>query len=145
MDAIRDWLYIGKYRETLDPDLLVCFDIKAMLLLAELVEHVGVKSLYLDVEDLQPLRPALLRQGVDFVRNHKSQGHSTLIACGAGINRSTTFAVAVLKEEENLGLLEAFLAVKRAHPEALPHPPLWDSLCQYYQESVSYLEVVKVT
>jgi hypothetical protein len=143
MDSIRTWLYIGKYRETLDPYLLAGHGIKAMLLLAELVEHPGITSLYLAVEDLEPLRPELLSQGVGFVRNEKSLGHKILIACGAGINRSSAFAISALKEEEGLSLWEAFRAVKSAHPGAMPHPPVWDSLCQYYHESVPYLELLR--
>jgi hypothetical protein len=79
---------------------------------------------------------------VDFVRNEKAKGHKVLVACGAAINRSTAFCVASLKEEEGIGLLDAFLAVKAAHIESLPHPPVWQSLCDYYQEEIPYLEVL---
>jgi protein-tyrosine phosphatase len=138
MDRIRPWLYIGKYRETLNPSLLAVNQIEAMLQLAELVEHPGIISLYLPVEDFQTLRPDLLRQGIDFVRAEKRHGHRVLIACGAGINRSTAFTVAVLKEEEGLSLLDAFRLVRQLHPEAMPHPPVWVSLCEYYQENIPF-------
>ena len=138
MDRIRPWLYIGKYRETLNRRLLAVNQIEAMLQLAELVEHPGIVSLYLPVEDFQPIPVDLLRKGIDFVRAEKGQGQRVLIACGAGINRSTAFAVATLKEEEGLGLLDAFRAVKRSHPEAMPHPPVWASLCDYYQENIPF-------
>ena len=137
MDRIRPWLYIGKYRETLNQHLLVAYQIQAMLQLAEAIEQPGITSLYLPVEDFEPLPFDLLRQGVDFVRTEKRQGHRVLIACGAGINRSTAFCVAVLREEEGLDLSDAFRAVKRKHPKALPHPPVWKSLCKYYQEDIS--------
>jgi protein-tyrosine phosphatase len=136
VDRIRPWLYIGKYRDTLNRRLLEANQIQAMLQLAELVEHPGITSLYLPVEDFQPVPPDLLRQGVDFVREQRRLGQRVLIACGAGINRSTAFAVAVLIEEEGLSLLDAFRAVKRQHREAMPHPPVWESLCAYYQEDV---------
>jgi protein-tyrosine phosphatase len=138
MDRIRPWLYIGKYRDTLNPNLLAVNRIEAMLQLAELVEHPGIVSLYLPVEDFQPIPPDLLRQGIDFVRAQKQHEHRVLIACGAGINRSTAFAVAALREEEGLSLLDAFRAVKRVHPEAMPHPPIWASLCEYYQENIPF-------
>jgi protein-tyrosine phosphatase len=137
VDRIRPWLYIGKYRDTLNRRLLEANQIQAMLQLADLVEHPGIVSLYLPVEDFQPLPSHLLQQGVEFVREHKRLGQRVLIACGAGINRSTAFAVAVLTEEEGLSLLDAFRAVKRQHREALPHPPVWESLCSYYQEDVA--------
>jgi protein-tyrosine phosphatase len=109
-----------------------------MLLLAELVEHPGIRSLYLPVEDFAPLKTDLLRQGIDFVRAEKALGHSVLIACGAGINRSTAFAIAVLKEEEDLSLLEAFRTVKRQHSRGMPHRPVWESLCSYYEEEIPF-------
>lgn len=138
MNRIRPWLYIGKYRETLNQHLLAVNQIGAMLQLAEAVEQPGIVSLYLPVEDFKPLQADLLRQGVDFVRAEKQRGQRILIACGAGINRSTTFAVAVLKEEESLTLLEAFREVKRQHAEGLPHRPLWEALCRYYQEDIPF-------
>jgi protein-tyrosine phosphatase len=142
MDRIRPWLYIGKYRETLNPHLLAANRIEAMLQLAELVEHPGIVSLYLPVEDFQPLQPDLLKQGVDFVRTQKNLGHNILVACGAGINRSTAFSVAVLKEEEGLDLLEAFRLVKQKHAESMPHPPIWESLCNYYQEFIPFDKLI---
>jgi protein-tyrosine phosphatase len=75
---------------------------------------------------------------VDFVRAEKRHGHIVLIACGAGISRSATFAVAALKEEEGLSLLDAYRVVKSGHPGAMPHFALWESLCGYYQEDVPF-------
>lgn len=143
MDRLRPWLYIGKYRDTLDRSLLAANRIEAILQLAELVEHPGITSLYLPVEDFEPLRPDLLRQGVDFVRAEKRAGRRILIACGAGINRSTAFALATLKEEEGLTLLDAFYEVKQRHGEAMPHPPIWASLCRYYQEDVPFEKLLQ--
>jgi protein-tyrosine phosphatase len=113
-----------------------------MLQLAEAIDQPGITSLYLPVEDFAPIPPELLRQGVEFVRARKLQGERVLVACGAGINRSAAFCIAVLKEEENLGLLEAFHDVKRKHSPALPHPPVWESLCSYYQEHISIMTLL---
>jgi predicted protein tyrosine phosphatase len=144
MDAIRPWLYVGKYRETKNTHLLTANNIDTVLQLAEPVEYSHINSLYLPVEDGVPLPDHLLQQGVAFVLNAKRQGQRVLIACGAGISRSVVFAVAVLKEAENLGLLEALRIVHAHHPEALPHPALWESLCTYYQETVSISEMLDV-
>ncbi|GAB4420448.1 MAG: hypothetical protein Fur0044_17340 [Anaerolineae bacterium] len=138
MDRIRPWLYIGKYRETLNPHLLAANRIEAMLQLAELVEQPSIVSLYLPVEDFQPIPFDLLRQGIDFVLAAKEQGRRVLVACGAGINRSSAFCTAALKEAEGLSLLDAFYTVKKAHPEAMPHPPIWASLCEYYRENIPF-------
>lgn len=108
-----------------------------MLQLAELVEQPDIACLYLPVDDGVPLPTALLRQGIDFVFTHKNQGERVLIACGAGVSRSVTFAVAALKEIEGLDLASALRLVKQKHPGALPHPALWESLCGYYGEDVA--------
>jgi protein-tyrosine phosphatase len=143
MDEIRSWLYIGKYRDTLDKNYLDFKSIKAMLQLADRVEQEGISSLFLPVEDIGPTSPALIKQGVDFILVEKEKGHKVLVACGAGINRSTAFCIAALKEVEGLSLLEAFKEIKRQHPEAMPHKPVWESFCRYYNESTPYLDIMR--
>jgi len=121
MNAIRPWLYIGKYRDTLDAALLAAYGIGAMLQLAGPVLQAGVASLYLPIEDGEPLSAEQLRAGLDFVHEARQQGHTVLIACGAGISRSATFAIAALKEAEGLGLLDAAHAVRQCHSDTMPH------------------------
>lgn len=141
MDQIRPWLFIGKYRDTLNYRLLSVNGIKAMLQLAEPVTQPNITSVFLSVEDFAPIPSNLLRQGVDFIKTQKNLERPILVACGAGINRSTAFCVAALHEEEEMGLLQAFRAVKQKHSIALPHPPVWESLCKYYQETVPIEEL----
>lgn len=144
MDEIRPWLYIGAYRDTKNQPYLNLKNIQAMLQLAELVEQPNIVSLYLPVEDLAPISSEHIRQGVDFIRAHKAKGARVLVACGAGINRSSSFCAAALKEEEGLSLFEAFKEVKRLHPESMPHEPVWESLCKYYNEPTPYLDVMRL-
>ena len=144
MNTIRDWLYIGKYRDTLDAGLLSAHEIGAMLQLAEAVKHPVIESLYLPVEDGIPLEEQYLREGIDFILDQKQLGRKVLIACGAGMSRSAVFAVAVLNEAEELGLLEALRAVKTHHPDTLIHPALWGSLSAYYREKVAYQSTLNV-
>ena len=144
MDEIRPWLYIGAYRDTKNQPYLNLKNIQAMLQLAELVEQPNIVSLYLPVEDLAPISSEHIRQGVDFIRAHKAKGVRVLVACGAGINRSSSFCAAALKEEEGLSLFEAFKEVKRLHPESMPHEPVWESLCKYYNEPTPYLDVMRL-
>jgi len=141
MDQIRPWLYVGKYRETLDYQLLAANGITAMLLLAELVKHEGISSCYLAVEDGEPLPTEMLQAGMDFVVANQQQGETVLIACGAGISRSVTYAIAALKEIEGMNLVDAYHEVKRAHPGSIPHPALWATLCEYYNEPVPWDEI----
>lgn len=144
MDQIRPWLFIGKYRDTLNKGYLDHKSIQAMLLLAEKVEQPGIVSLYLPVEDVAPVSREHIRQGVEFVRQHKLQGHRVLVACGAGMNRSSAFSAAALKEEEGLSLFDAFREVKRCHPESMPHEPVWNSLCEYCQEFTPYIDIMRI-
>jgi hypothetical protein len=144
METIRPWLHIGKYRDTLNRSLLGGYQIGAILQLAEHVQHPQIATLYLPVEDGVPLASDLLQRGVAFAHAAYQQEQKVLIACGAGISRSATFATAVLKEVEQISLLEAIKIVKYHHPDAMPHPALWDSLCTYYRESVSYLTLVRL-
>ena len=145
MDEIRPWLYIGKYRDTLDKHLLDFKSIKAMLQLADRVEQKGINSLFLPVQDLGPTSPALIRQGVDFILTEKGKSHKVLVACGAGINRSTAFCMAALKETEGISLLEAFKEIKRRHSESMPHEPVWESFCSYYNETTPYLDIMRLS
>jgi protein-tyrosine phosphatase len=145
MDEIRFWLYIGKYRDTLDKNYLDFKSIKAMLQLAELVEQKGINSLFLPVADLGPTSPALIKQGVEFILAEKKKGNKVLVACGAGMNRSTAFCMAALKETEGLSLLDAFKEIKRRHPESMPHEPVWESFCRYYNESTPYLDIMRLS
>lgn len=141
MQEVRSWLFIGKYSEALNRDLLDRHRIEAILQLAAPVEHAGITTLYLPVDDGAPLRPGVLPNGVAFVRSEYTKGNRVLVACGAGISRSVTFAVAALKEEENLSLIDALRAVIEVHPSGMPHPHLWQSLCDYYGEDVPFLEM----
>lgn len=143
MDPIRPWLWIGRYRETLDDALLQSAGISAMLQLAEPVRHPGIETLYLAVEDGEALAPATLRRGLEFVHHQRQQDKKVLIACGAGISRSATFSIAALKEAEGCSLAEAARTVRRAHPESMPHHTLWASLCSYYGEIVSYRVILE--
>jgi len=144
MYMIRPWLYVGKYSETQEEWLLRSCQIGAMLQLDEAVELPGVASLFLPVEDGEPLQPEMLRQGLQFVETQRSWGHNVLIACGAGVSRATTFAIAALKEEEKLSLLDAVREVHARHQEALPHPELWKSLCLFYGEDLSLMQMLDI-
>jgi protein-tyrosine phosphatase len=145
MDEIRPWLYIGKYRDTLDKNHLNSKSIKAMLQLADRIEESGINSLFLPVEDMRPTLSAFIKQGVDFILAEKEKGHKVLVACGAGISRSTAFCMAALKEVEGLSLLEAFKEIKRKHPESMPNEPVWESFCKHYHESIPYLDIMRIS
>jgi protein-tyrosine phosphatase len=132
MYTIRPWLTIGKYAETRNLNLLQVSGIHAMLQLAEAVPQPGIESLYLAVEDGEPLPIPLLEQGITFIREQKSQDHHVMVACGAGISRSVLFSMAALMAEENLSLFDAYRDIVAIHPTAMPHHALGLSLAQYH-------------
>lgn len=144
MDEIRPWLFIGAYRDTINKSYLDFKSIRTMLQLAERVEQQNILFLYLPVEDVAPVSSEHIRQGVDFILDQKQKGHRVLVACGAGINRSSAFCAAALKESESLSLFDAFKEVKKFHPESMPHEPVWESLCSYYHEHTPYLDVMRL-
>lgn len=144
MDQIRPWLFIGKFRETQQLSYLRAKSIEAMLQLAAPVDQPDIKSLYLRVEDFAPLNFYLLEQGVSFVREQKELGRRVLVACREGINRSSSFCTAMLIADEGLGLFDAFKEVKKAHPESMPQEALWKSLCEYYGESIPYIDMMRL-
>jgi hypothetical protein len=145
MHKIRDWLYIGKYRETTSRPLLDSYNIGAMLHLAEDVRHDGIETLYLGIDDGVPVRHEILKQGLDFLIEQKAQGKVLLSACGAGVSRSTTFAIGVLMHEEDLGIWEAYQAILDHHPDAFPAFPLVVSLGDYFQTPITPIEAAEKT
>lgn len=141
MNQIRPWLYVGNRFDSEDSALLAQHGIGAILQLYTSVEQAGIIGLYVPVEDGYPLIPAVFALGVPFVREQKQLGRRVLIACGAGISRSATVAIAVLKEEERLSLEAAFHVVRQGNPRALPDQIHWESLCRQYGEDKSFWDL----
>jgi protein-tyrosine phosphatase len=141
MHQIRDWLYIGNYRDTINRPLLDAYKIGAMLHLAERVEQPGIKTMVLLVDDGVHQTSENLKKGINFIRAQKAAGHRVIVACGAGISRSTTYALGALKEEEGGTVLDNLVKIKAKHPNALPHIRLWHSINQYYGENTLYQDI----
>ncbi|MBK9926661.1 MAG: dual specificity protein phosphatase family protein [Anaerolineales bacterium] len=144
MDEIRPWLFIGNIRDTANKSNLAHKSIQAILQLAMEVDYPGITCLYLPVEDFAPVEFDMLEKGVAFIREQKRLGKRILVACAAGINRSSSFCAAILKEEEGLTLFDALKEVKKKHSESMPHEPVWESLCQYYNEATPYIDVLRL-
>jgi protein-tyrosine phosphatase len=96
------------------------------------------------VEDFAPLNFKLLERGVSFIKEQKELNNRVLVACAAGINRSSAYCTAALSETEGLRLLNAFKEVKKKHPESMPHEPVWISLCNYYNVKISYMDIMRI-
>lgn len=143
MDEIRSWLYIGNFNDTQDKNQLDFKLIQAMLQLAAPVKLSGITSLYLPVNDMSPIKHEHFKQGVEFVLTEKKKGNKILVACAAGVNRSSAFCIATLKEAEGMPLLDAFKEVKKNRPQAMPQELVWESLCSYYDEKTSYIDLLR--
>lgn len=143
MQQIRPWLAIGSFRDRQDAARMRAAGVGAMLELAGQVAVDGVESLYLPVEDGEPLARPSLARGVAYVLAQRAAGRLVLVACGAGISRSTTFAIAALREAEGLTLLQAAQQVRRRHPGGMPHPALWASLCAFAGEPLPYAALLR--
>lgn len=139
MYTIRPWLYTGSYVEKIDGHKLEEKHIGSMLQLFRASEIPHVVSLYLPVEDGYPIPDLIFRRGVKFINEHRKD--NLLIACGAGISRSSTFAILALKYEEGLDITEGLKQVRLANPGAMPDQVHWESLCRFTGEKVSFWDI----
>ncbi len=144
MHKVRDWLYIGKYAHTRNTKLLTRSRITAMLQLAEKVRQKNIDTLYLPVEDGEPMTNAQIKKGVEFILLHHTLKNTILVACGAGISRSVTFAMGALMEIESLSIKDAYRAVYVTHPDAMPNPYLLVSLAKYHGQSMDIFEAAQL-
>ena len=144
MDKIRPWLYIGSFHDTHQGGYLTDRSIQAMLLLDENIELHNITTLYLPVQDFSPLKFELLDRGLEFIREQKSLDRTILVACAHGINRSSAYCTAALKNIEGIDLLNALREVQKHRPIAMPIESVWESLCEYYGENISYLDVMRI-
>jgi protein-tyrosine phosphatase len=144
MYRIRDWLYIGNYREAGDEALLRSRGINAVLhLIFGITLPPDIERLCTPVADGTPLPIEQLERGVAFVRAQKAEGRSILIACAAGISRSVSFTMAVLHEEEGLSIVDAYRDIHQFHPDATPHPELLNSLRAYYNDPMPLIDLLR--
>lgn len=141
MHKIRDWLYVASYRETQDLAQLNKQNVGAVLHLQQLVEHDGIATLYLPIQEGLPLSKHDIIAGLNFIQDQHAHGKSVVVACGAGISRSVIFAVGALKIAENISLSKAFSDIRKVHERAMPDELHWQSMCQYFGENIDFWEM----
>ena len=86
-----------------------------------------------DHRDQEPLRAEHLREAINEARWLLSNAKPMYLHCLAGQERSALLAVALVKEQRNLSLLDALLWVRQRHPPASPlyrHLELLETLSQ---------------
>lgn len=139
MYFVRNRLAIGRFLETTQQHLLQAYQINSMLQLAAPITQPGITTLYLPIEDGVAIDSNHLRQGIAFLREQRDA--ITLVACAAGISRSTTFVIAALMDQEGLDLFEAYRQIHAVHPMAYPHAELCKSLGAYYGLTLTDQEI----
>jgi len=143
MYQIREWLYISGFTAASDEKWLKHTGIQAMLQLFKPLYYPGIHALYLQAEDGYPLQSVSIARGTQFIREQAQLQHHLLITCGAGISRSVTFGIAALKEIEGVSLRQAYLSIRKKHPDAMPDQRHWESLRAFYGEEESFWDVWK--
>jgi len=116
--------------------------IDAVLQLAGPVDHDDIETLYVPVEDGEPVSDVKLKRGIDFIRARKAAGDVVVSACGAGISRSTTFAIGALMAEETITWEAAYRSILAEHPNAMPNAHLVRSLLLFQGEDAPSFEVL---
>jgi len=141
MHKIRPWLYTGNIHATEDQELLKQHTITAMLQLHRPVEQPGIVSLYLPIDDGYAIPQHLLVKGIAFIKEQHAAGKIILVACGAGISRSSAFATAGLATIEDLPLRDAFWAVREANPKAMPDEVQWQALAAHFDDDTDFWDL----
>jgi protein-tyrosine phosphatase len=142
VQQIRDWLYIGKYRDTIYRQAVDTAGITAMLQLAAEVPYKDLSICYIEMDDGVFAPKTTFERGLAFIREQKAAGKKILVACGAGISRSSTFCMAALMEHEQRDLWDAYREVYAKHPAASPHYELLRALFAYHGVERDILDIV---
>lgn len=132
MHKIRDWLFVGQLAHTHDRALLNQYGITAMLQLHHPVPQQGIETMFLPVMDGHAIDTVDVQKAAVFVKAQHAAGRKLLVACGAGVSRSVTFAVMTLKEIEGITMEEAYLDIRSKHRDALPDQVHWESVRAHY-------------
>ncbi|NDJ77054.1 MAG: dual specificity protein phosphatase family protein [Chloroflexi bacterium] len=129
VDHVADGIYISGWRATLIVENLRQRGITNVLKLFRDTPFFpdDFNVFELPVEDGEPLPPDALPRGVAFVLKQVEASRPVLVMCGAGISRSATFVLAALVAR-GYDLPDGFALLHEQHPDATPHPHLWQSL-----------------
>ncbi len=84
----------------------------------------------LDDNELVP--PGCFERSAAFIREQREAGHNVLVACWAGVSRSSTFVLAYLVGELGYDLRDAWALLRARHPRAWPAPEMWTSLIAHF-------------
>ncbi len=100
---------------------------------AALLARHGVAFLWLPTRDHEPLSPADLRLGTEWVRSGIARGERVLIHCQHGIGRSALLAACVLVADGR-SPSDALRLIKRQRSKVSPSPSQLHALLQFAAE-----------
>jgi len=143
IDHVVDGVYISGWRATKHEIELLGAGLTHVLKLYESVPYFSPHFTTLEnvCVDGEPLPAGVLDRSVDFIRTRVAANQLVLVMCGAGISRSATMVLAYMVDH-GYDLHEAYKILKKAHPDANPHPALWQSLITRYQLTYSIEDAV---
>ena len=145
MNWITPNLAIGSAYHDSDKHVLDAQGISAVLQLYEGCENWPPhwRALHLPIHDGQPVPCDILRAGCEFAQTQRAAGCKTLIACLMGQSRSATFAFACLLAD-GYAPPDAWRLLKTRHPDACPHPILFQSLLDCYRVPFTASELYRL-
>jgi len=96
----------------------------------QLLAKYGVEFLHLPTIEFSPIRPAMMRRGTSFVRDHLDAGRRVLVHCGRGIGRSAVLVLGVLVEQ-GATPIEALTLTKQRRNCVCPSPAQYDAWAEW--------------
>jgi protein-tyrosine phosphatase len=145
VDHVINGVYISSYRATSHASALRRAGITHVLKLytGDPMFPRDFDVFELTVPDGQFVPKVTLNRGVDFVLKQVDQANRVLVVCAAGISRSATFVLSYLLEC-GYDIHDAYDLLFSKHPEADPHPHLWQSLMVHHELPYSLEELLSL-
>ncbi|MCZ7542662.1 MAG: dual specificity protein phosphatase family protein [Anaerolineae bacterium] len=134
VDQVVEGIYIGGAPAVDHADALRAAGVTRVLKLSTLEQAWPDDFVVFDnaLNDSEFVPLDMLQRGVAFVRAQREAGHSVLIACHAGVSRSSTFVMAYLMDALGYDLREAWARLSAQHGAAWPMPQMWESLLAHF-------------
>jgi len=133
IDFITNQLAIGGLDDVQSEAALRAAGIDFVLSLAPDVTLNSVRQVFLQVNDREPLPDHIIDHAVGLIEEAILAGRRVLVHCNMGISRSPAIVVCYLYQCRDLSVTKALAMVRRARPQAMPHPLLLASIVDYYQ------------
>lgn len=134
VDEVVEGLYIGGTDAIAFAEALRAAGVSRVLRLSPHEQHWPDDFVVFDnaLEDNAVVPQGHFERGVSFIREQRDAGHKVLVACWAGVSRSSTFVLAYLVSALGYDLREAWERLRARHRRSWPAPEMWASLLAHY-------------